>query len=184
MRSQLNLLSSELGRNYLRARQDEKRAIIAELALKPKQIATCWKQWGPDRPADAACIDELVLKFGFTGGGARDFLKVYDATVSFAKPAIVAKIMRHKVISNEDDFEVLDRPPDRDQPIHRPDAHQMTLKLMDSERQLTAGLLSKDASFRLIVSGDIGVKEIERLIQKLEIDKEILADVDEEPESE
>lgn len=31
---------------------------------------------------------------------------------------------------------------------------------------------------RLIVSGNIGVKEIERLIQKLEIDKEILADDD------
>jgi hypothetical protein len=37
----------------------------------------------------------------------------------------------------------------------------------------------KDASFRPIVSGNIGVKEIERLIQKLEIDKEILADQDE-----
>jgi hypothetical protein len=37
-----------------------------------------------------------------------------------------------------------------------------------------------------IVSGNIGVKEIERLIQKLEIDKEILADQDEEtaPEEE
>jgi len=29
---------------------------------------------------------------------------------------------------------------------------------------------------RLIVNGEIGVKEIERLIQKLELDKEILAD--------
>jgi len=40
-------------------------------------------------------------------------------------------------------------------------------------------MLAKDASFRLIVSGKIGVKEIERLIQKLKIDKEILADQDE-----
>jgi hypothetical protein len=38
------------------------------------------------------------------------------------------------------------------------------------------GLLSKDTRFRLIVSGQIGVKEIERLIKKLELDKEILAD--------
>jgi hypothetical protein len=35
-------------------------------------------------------------------------------------------------------------------------------------------LLSKDASFRLIVSGRIGDREIERLIRKLELDKEIL----------
>ena len=51
---------------------------------------------------------------------------------------------------------------------------------MAGERELTTGLLAKDASFRLIVNGKIGVKEIERLIQKLEIDKEILADQDEE----
>ena len=48
--------------------------------------------------------------------------------------------------------------------------------LMAGERELTTGLLSKDASFRLIVRGNIGVKEIERLIKKLELDKEILAD--------
>jgi hypothetical protein len=36
--------------------------------------------------------------------------------------------------------------------------------------------LSKDANFRLIVSGHIGVKEIERLIKKLEFDKDILAE--------
>ena len=49
------------------------------------------------------------------------------------------------------------------------------------ERELT-GLLAKEASFRLILSGKIGVKEIERLIQKLEIDKEILADQDDNEE--
>jgi len=48
------------------------------------------------------------------------------------------------------------------------------------ERELTTGLLAKDASFRLIVTGNIGVKEIERLIKKLELDKEILAEQDDE----
>src|SRR5664280_27658 len=36
------------------------------------------------------------------------------------------------------------------------------------------------SSFRLIVTGNIGVKEIERLIKKLELEKEILADQDDE----
>ena len=49
---------------------------------------------------------------------------------------------------------------------------------MEDGRELTTGLLSKDASFRLIVTGAIGVKKIERLIKKLELDKEILADTD------
>jgi hypothetical protein len=39
--------------------------------------------------------------------------------------------------------------------------------------------LSKSASFRLIVSGEVGVKkEIDRLIAKLQFDNEILADPD------
>jgi hypothetical protein len=53
---------------------------------------------------------------------------------------------------------------------------------MEGERELTTGMLAKDASFRLIVAGRIGVKEIERLIKKLEIDKEILADIDPGPD--
>lgn len=51
---------------------------------------------------------------------------------------------------------------------------------MDGERELMTGLLSKDANFRLIVTGRIGVREIERLIKKLELDKEILAEQDDE----
>lgn len=58
-------------------------------------------------------------------------------------------------------------------------------KLMDDERELTSGLLAKGTDFRLIVRGPIGVKEIERLIQKLEVDKEILAEASAEvPETE
>ncbi len=52
--------------------------------------------------------------------------------------------------------------------------------MMAGERELTTGLLSKEANFRLIVSGAVGVKEIERLIRKLELDKEILADADDD----
>jgi hypothetical protein len=49
---------------------------------------------------------------------------------------------------------------------------------MAGERELTTGMLSKNAGFRLVVTGEIGVKEIERLIAKLELDKEILAEPD------
>jgi hypothetical protein len=54
---------------------------------------------------------------------------------------------------------------------------------MGDERVLTTGLLSKESSFRLIVNGRVGVKEIERLIKKLEFDKDILAEVDGDEET-
>jgi hypothetical protein len=59
--------------------------------------------------------------------------------------------------------------------------HKGKIMIMAGERELTTGLLAKDASFRLIVTGNVGVKEIERLIKKLELDKEILADQDDAP---
>lgn len=46
------------------------------------------------------------------------------------------------------------------------------------ERVLQSGMLSKTASYRVVVSGQVGVAEIDRLLRKLEMDKEILADPD------
>ncbi|WP_273241599.1 hypothetical protein [Hyphomonas atlantica corrig.] len=46
------------------------------------------------------------------------------------------------------------------------------------QRMLTQGMLSKGATFEIIVTGQIGPKEIDTLIRKLEIDKAILADDD------
>ena len=58
--------------------------------------------------------------------------------------------------------------------------HGTKIRIMEGERELTTGMLAKDANFRLIVSGKIGVKEIERLIKKLELDKEILGEPDDD----
>ena len=48
------------------------------------------------------------------------------------------------------------------------------------ERKWAAGPLSQSAGFRLFVNGKIGAKEIGRLITKLELDKEILSEPDEQ----
>jgi|AACY02.16.fsa_nt_gi hypothetical protein len=53
---------------------------------------------------------------------------------------------------------------------------------MTGERELLTGPLSKSSGFRLIVNGQIGLKEIERLIAKLELEKDILAEPDDEKE--
>jgi hypothetical protein len=119
----------------------------------------------------------LLFTHKFTEAGARDFLKVYDATIAFAgltssdKPDQNASEQPDTDEAETDgqDGEVPPLPPPPPPPGNK-------VKIMAGERELTTGMLAKEASFRLIVSGNIGVKEIERLIQKLEIDKEILAD--------
>jgi hypothetical protein len=79
------IIVSDEGRKYLRVQQEEtKREVVKAAAIRPKQIAKFWDEWGVDRPAEAACLDQLVLKNGFSEAGAREFLKVYDATISYA----------------------------------------------------------------------------------------------------
>lgn len=79
------IVVSDDGRTYLRAQQDSiKQEVLRRSALRPKQIETYWRDWKDDRPADAACLDALVLRGGFSQDGAEKFLRVYDATIDYA----------------------------------------------------------------------------------------------------
>lgn len=168
---------TEDGRNLLRAQQPSVRQdILRKAALRPKEIAKFWSIWGTDRPPDPVCIDELVLRNNFSERGAPLFLHSYDATIAFAGLAQADRIAADsvEVEDGDDGRPEADEPPAKSAVRNPPPARRMAT--MDNERELTTGLLSKDASFRLIVSGPVGVREIERLIKKLEFDKEILAD--------
>jgi hypothetical protein len=173
---------SEDGRTYLRAQQESiKRDILRQAALRPRMIRKFWDKWGPDRPPDPVCSDDLTLHNGFSERGAPAFLKIYDATIAFAGLAHPDKVAPDsaEVIDDGEELaaEAVEMGPVRNPPPPPPQEVTMT----EGERVLTTGLLSKDAAFRLIVSGPVGVREIDRLIRKLELDKEILAEESEEP---
>ena len=55
------------------------------------------------------------------------------------------------------------------------------LASMNGEREYLRGLLSRDTSYRLLVSGDIGPKELGKMIKLLQAQKAILED---EPDKE
>jgi hypothetical protein len=98
------VIVSDEGRKYLRSQQEEtRREVVKAAALRPKQIAKFWTEWGPDRPADAAAIDQLALESGFSDAGARDFLKVYDATIAFAKLSGSDKIAPESEIADDEE---------------------------------------------------------------------------------
>jgi hypothetical protein len=83
--SGLEITISDDGRTYLRAQQESiRREVAKRIALNPKQIRSHWEKWGAERPKDAACLDDLVLKEAFTQDGAVTFLRVYDATIAYA----------------------------------------------------------------------------------------------------
>jgi hypothetical protein len=156
---------SEEGRKYLRAQQEEtKREVIKAAALRPKQIAECWELWSNDRPADAACIDDLVQNRAFSVAGARDFLKVYDSTISYA--GLTASDKVDPAASTSGDEEALDgpkgktgtgfTPPPPFQPVGR-------VKLMDGERIVFTEESNPQNYLKLIASGDVDETMLEAL---------------------
>ena len=235
--SDRGVVVSEDGRKFLRAQQEEiKREVIKTAALRPKQIAKFWQSWGFDRPADAACLDELAMKNGFSDAGARDFLKVYDATISYARLSNSDKAIVAGDDDNEDELpppiinigdlvqveingtHQLDNPrrvraiknhegqdwvfiegSDTGVPMEQislqaksteqlkpivqppsfPEAKIDAIPLAKSEREWLRGPLSKETSYRLVVSGDLGPREIGKLIKLLEAQKAVLSDDDE-----
>jgi hypothetical protein len=157
-----------------------KESLLAEAALKPPIIWEYAQRWGDGRPDDSHALSLLKFEGGFTDDGAAQFLRVFDETMGFTKGREPAK-------NDDSGDDVIREVPTRKSPTGSytatmPGSPPRAQKdeLMAGERELTTGLLSKDASFRLVVTGQIGVKEIERLIKKLELDKEILAEQAEE----
>jgi hypothetical protein len=57
----------------------------------------------------------------------------------------------------------------------------IALPSMNNEREYLRGMLSRDTSYRLLVSGDIGPKELGKMIRLLQAQKAILED---EPDKE
>lgn len=156
--------------------------MLADAALKPAIIQQYASLWSEGRPDDTHALSQLKFEGGFTSDGAAQFLRVFDETIRFTEA-----VESDKNTATGDQEERENEPEngaeqmplvDKKDPLIVPPQRKMTV--MAGERELTTGLLAKDASFRLIVSGNIGVKEIERLIKKLELDKEILADQDDD----
>lgn len=225
-------------RDYLRAQQDSvKQKLLKKFAISPKPFATYWEEWRADRPIDAVCLDQLVLKGGYTQSAANTFLRVYDETMLFAGlgesheiapkrgevsgPARSEKPAGESIVPKIDDLiqwisgeqeQFLE--PRRVRATTESDG--MTWLFVDgsetgipasevvvvaaaasklreppvlpetksaqpssAEREWLRGPLSKDTSYRLFVSGDLGAKEIQKLIKVLEVQRLVLGDDEE-----
>lgn len=176
---------SELALQIVLDRQPEsieRAQALAKAALAPTIHADLFERYKAFLPADVVIQTYLTRDKGYNDDAARSLIAEYRETLVFSgltdpanmpaeKPVDRTKERAAPASGGRHEKTQFIKPP---LPSHPPVWEAG--KLMEGERELTTGLLSKDASFRLITSGKIGVKEIEMLIKKLEIDKEILAD--------
>lgn len=103
-----------------------------------------------------------------------DFLE-HRAGSSAASTFTFAEEERPAVDSRPDDAAAQPTPRPVGAPTASRDAGRPEPAPTDGERELSSGMLAKDTSFRLLVKGRVGATEIERLIRKLELDRDILA---------
>jgi len=172
--------------------QSERRAIIRRLALNPSIHKKLAENFPEGIKSDATAQHFLVFEEGYNDSAAGELVAEFKETATYAglfepanmpdKPATDEGEEVPPIGARAADPDYAAIPPS----IPRGKVLRIgggKVQLMDGERELTTGLLAKDTSFRLIVNGPVGVKEIERLIRKLELDKEILAEVDDGEEA-
>lgn len=170
---------SDDARTYLRAQQDSiKQEVLKRAALKPKAFATYWSEWREDRPPDAVCMDRLILIDGFSHAGAKTFLRVYDETIAYAglvgpdKADANTEQAADKAIASVETME---------QATNKGQLTAFTFmppNMLEGaqEREWLRGPLSKATSYRLLVNGELGPREIGKLIRLLEAQKAVLDD--------
>ncbi len=151
--------------------------LLAQAAMKPKLLAEYAERWAGGRPDDSHAISQLKFDSGFTDEAAYKFLRIFDETSQFTnrtRPDVAGDEVGRGSDESLDlnwagERAIGGREKDTIEPAN-------TINSAIGERILTTGILSKTASFRLLVTGPVGEKEIDRLIKKLQLDKEILSE--------
>lgn len=152
---------------------------VAEAAVKPAIHAELYDKYKSFLPDDVVIETFLTRDREYNEQAARQLIDEYKNTLRYsglAEPDNMPKVGDDAGQKGQNENAGTPGKAGAAAVIPPPPPLKGKERLMEGERELTAGLLSKDSSFRLIVSGAVGVKEIERLIQKLEFDKEILAE--------
>jgi|HubBroStandDraft_6_1064221.scaffolds.fasta_scaffold500113_1 hypothetical protein len=170
--------------------EPERRAAKIEAAFNPELFARIRESF-PDGFVSEHGLRNLLKREGFAEIAISPAVKSYLDTYSYLQEEKETKSHRDEppIVDDsaftERDGDWNDRPTGqasapvevrRQDPARATPVRNEGILLMEGERVLTTGLLSKGASFRLIVSGKVGAREIDRLIRKLALDKEILAD--------
>ena len=162
---------------------EQRKGALYQAATSPDLFQSLKERFPDDRFSDGALRSYLV-RVGFVESAVNPVVRAYTETCRYleqegaSESGSADRPTDRESARPDDEAGRAELPPAAKGPPAPPSKPRET-DLMADERVLTTGLLSKEANFRLIVNGRIGVKEIERLIKKLELDKEILADGDE-----
>ncbi len=174
---------------------EKRKAAIQSAATSPTVFAELIEKFGTSQNVSEVILKNYLIldraesgKALFSDQAADDLISIFRQTIDYAgikDSGTLPPDNEDKDADEEEDISEktrseLSKIQDRSGTGNKTPPADTKGDIQMGERELTTGLLSKDAGFRLIVNGKIGAKEIDRLIAKLELDKEILAESDED----
>lgn len=172
---------SQLSVELLHPETERDYATALQYAASSPELFKSLRERFPDSRFSESALRSYLIRSGFVERAVDPAIRAFSETCRFLEQEGANE--SGGVTKRADQESERDQGARRDDPSMptgntQPPPTRRETELMVDERVLTTGLLSKEANFRLIVNGRIGVKEIERLIKKLELDKEILADAE------
>jgi hypothetical protein len=150
----------------------ERAAALRVAALAPPIHLKLWDTYGASLPPDVVLETFLVRDCKFNQSGAENLIGEYRETFEFAAlghPTHASAIIQKVAMAQP--------APAFFEPHHPPPTTAASEAVAhDNEREWLRGFLSKTTAYRLIISGDMGSREIAKLIKLLEAQKAVLDD--------
>jgi hypothetical protein len=159
---------------------EQRRAALHAAAMMPPLFRSLRERFQGIPSADA--LRSYLMRQNFLDRAISPVISAYTETCQFLEQENAWESGGLPAGSGSESFVMEDDDAGDDLPPPPPPPRQKERQKMEGERTLMKGILSSEADFEVLVSGPVGVKEIDRLIQKLELDKEILAEKSKKPE--
>lgn len=161
--------------------EQQRREALQTAAYAPNAFQLLRDRFGAGVVPSKDAATAYLIREGFLPQAVAKLYSSYEGTCQFLKDegAIDFSVPSEPSTEESSELEIAPeemRPqsPSAPQPVLR--SPSRNLEAHGMQRMLTQGMLSKNATYEIIVTGTIGPKEIDTLIRKLEIDKELLAD--------
>lgn len=174
------------------AESPDRVAALSRAFAGPPMFSRIQEQY-PEPPSEPT-LRWWLIQQGFTADGAEKAAQIFlesrklvtllpKAYVDLAAPKGEGQGLAKSLFEREVD-RFFPRPGDDKFKAPPPPAGEQveSIAMGVQERVLQSGMLSKTASYRVIVSGRMGTAEFDKLIAKLEMDRDILTEPDPEPE--
>lgn len=158
----------------IRSESRERDVAIQKTALKPTMFRNIWEKYQDSIPDDDVLHHELVFQYNFNPDSVRTFIRVFRRTMDFAKVYELGIMDEETKIAEEPKVITQADKPVIEQTISTKSISSEVSVGLDAnlEKEIANYPVGKGVSIRLIATGPVTQKAIEKLAKLLEINKD------------